>query len=147
MLEFEVAALYYFIDNMLKINAYFNEVPENLLLPCIYYPEPDQDGDYYSLNTYRTEFTMYVNIMAKSDAEAYEIASKIVQEVLYNKMKIPMVDDNGSVKDKSLRLNLPKLKRIDNGVYQIDISWYRYTLYKREEVVKAQEFFMNKLKI
>ena len=34
MLEFEIAALYYFVAGILNLPAYFDEVPEDMEIPC-----------------------------------------------------------------------------------------------------------------
>ena len=42
MLEFEIAALYYFIAGILNLPAYFDAVPEDMEIPCVFYPSPHQ---------------------------------------------------------------------------------------------------------
>ena len=37
MLEFEIAALYYFVAGILNLPAYFDEVPEDMEIPCVFY--------------------------------------------------------------------------------------------------------------
>ena len=45
MLEFEIAALYYFVAGILNLPAYFDEVPEDMEIPCVFYPSPHQKAE------------------------------------------------------------------------------------------------------
>ena len=55
MLEYEIAAIYYFVASVVSVHPYFEEVPEDLLVPCVFYPTPEQDTQAYSVSTYATE--------------------------------------------------------------------------------------------
>jgi len=143
MLEFEVAAIYYFVDRIIAAHPYFEEVPLDLLLPCVFYPAPSSDARVFSVNAYATEFTMYAKFMDHSTLAAYEMGEKVLQEVMKNRRKVPLVDENGDLTGKSFRINTPKLKKIENGVYQMEISWKRHTRYDAEEAILAKDIFMN----
>lgn len=52
MLEFEIAALYYFVAGILNLPAYFDEVPEDMEIPCVFYPSPHQKSGDFSTNTF-----------------------------------------------------------------------------------------------
>ena len=40
MLEFEIAAIYYFVAGIITAQPYFEEVPLDMLTPCVFYPTP-----------------------------------------------------------------------------------------------------------
>lgn len=143
MLEFEIAAIYYFVASIITAHAYFEEVPEDLETPCVFYPTPDPEAFGFSLNAYNTEFAMYVKFMDHSTLEAYEMGEKVLQAILKGRRKIPLVDENGKKTGKCFRVNTPKLKKVESGVYQMEISWERYTRYTVKEVPLAREIYMN----
>lgn len=147
MLEFEVAAIYYFVARIITAHPYFEEIPWDMLLPCVFYPTPNPDARGFSVNAYATEFTMYVKFMDHSTLAAYEMGEKVLQAIMKNRRKVPLVDENGELTGKNLRVNMPKLKKIENGVYQMEVSWERHTRYDTKEVALAKDIFMNGLPI
>lgn len=40
MLEYEIAAIYYFVAGIITAQAYFEEVPLDMVIPCVFYPTP-----------------------------------------------------------------------------------------------------------
>ena len=143
MLEFEIAAVYYYVARLITAQAYFEEVPEDLETPCVFYPAPNPDAFGFSLNAYATEFAMYIKFMDHTTLEAYELGEKVLQAIMKGRRKIPLVDGKGNLTGKSFRVNAPKLKRVDSGVYQMELSWTRYTRYTEKEVTKARDIYMN----
>lgn len=143
MLEYEIAAIYYFIASTIKATPYFEKVPKNFMVPCVFYPTPEQSGGVFSVSKYKTDFVMYIKFMAKDTMEAYSMASKVMQELMKNKRKVPLVDETGNKTGKRFQINNPVVRKVDNGVYQMEVSWKRYTSYTADVMTKAQEFFFN----
>lgn len=143
MLEHEIAAIYYLIASVVNATHYFEEIPEDMLIPCVFYPTPEPSGMGYSLSTYVTEFVIYVMFMDSTTMGAYEMASRALQAMMKQKNKIQLVNDQGNVSGKNFRINYPVVKKIDSCVYQIEISWKRYTSYNQEIATSAKEIFFN----
>ena len=147
MLEFEIAAIYYFVDKQIKVKPYFEEIPMDFMVPCVFYPTPNPEAFGFSTNAYGTEFVMYVKFMARSTMDAYENGEKVLQAIMKHRRKIPLVDEKGKETGKQFQINMPKLKKIESGVYQMEISWKRYSRYEENAAVMAREFFMNGLSL
>lgn len=147
MLEYEIAAIYYFVDGIITAQPYFEEVPLDMLLPCVFYPTPTPAASGFSVNAYTTEFAMYVKFMDRSTLAAYEMGERVLQALMRNRRKVPLVDENGKQTGKSFRVNMPKLKKIENGVFQMELSWDRHTRYDTKEVTLARDIFVNGLPI
>lgn len=143
MLEYEIAAIYYFIADILTATPYFEEVPEDFLVPCVFYPTPEQTGGVFSVSKYKTDFVMYVKFMAQSTLDAYNMANEVMQELMRKKRKVPLVDNNGKQTRKSFQINNPVVRKVDNGVYQMEVSWKRYSSYDVDTAALAREFFLN----
>lgn len=143
MLEYEIAAIYYFIAGTIKATPYFKEIPIDFMVPCVFYPTPEQTGGVFSVSKYKTDFVMYIKFMAKDTLEAYSMASKVLQELMKNKRKVPLVDETGKKTGKKFQINNPVARKVDTGVYQMEVSWKRYTLYTADIMTKAQELFFN----
>ena len=143
MLEYEIAAIYYFIASVVSVHPYFEEVPEDLLVPCVFYPTPEQDTQAHSVSTYITNFTMYIKFMDISSMKAYAMAGLVLQAMTERRNKIPLVDENGKQTGKHFQLNMPEISKVDAGVYEMKVSWKRYTRYAEDAVILARRFFVN----
>lgn len=143
MLEFEIAAIYYFIAGILNLPAYFDEVPEDMNIPCVFYPAPHQTSGYFSTNTYASTFTMYAKVMDINNLSAGWKCSQIVQSISGNRYKIPLVDENGKKTGKHFRIESVEATKADEGVWQIEIAWKRYTGFDAKAVTMAREFYFN----
>ena len=143
MLEFEIAAIYYFVAGIITAQPYFEEVPLDMLTPCVFYPTPSSTAAELSTNAYKTEFAMYIKFMDHDTLAAYGLAERVLQAIMGKRRKIPLVDEAGKQTGKHFRVNMPKLKRIENGVYQMELSWDRHTRYDAREVALARDIFMN----
>lgn len=147
MLEYEIAAIYYFVADIITAQPYFEEVPLGMLLPCVFYPTPTPAASGFSVNAYMTEFSMYVKFMDRSTMAAYEMGESVLQALMRNRRKVLLVDENGKQTGKSFRVNMPRLKKIESGVYQMELSWNRHTRYDAKEVTLARDIFVNGLPI
>lgn len=143
MLEFEIAALYYFIAGILNLPAYFDEVPEDMDIPCVFYPVPHQKNGSFSTNAYSTTFTLYAKVMDINNVSAGWKSSQIVQAIGKNRNKIPLVNEKGKQTGKNFRIDSVEATKADEGVWQIEISWRRYTKFTDNATTLAREFFFN----
>ena len=144
MLEYEIAAIYYFVAGIITAQPYFEEVPLDMLIPCVFYPTPSPAASGFSVNAYMTEFVMYIKFIDHSTMAAYEMG---LQAIMGKRRKVPLVDGSGKQTGRSFRVNMPKLKKVENGVYQMELSWNRHTRYNAKEVTLARDIFMNGLPI
>lgn len=147
MLEYEIAAIHYFVSGIIMAQAYFEEVPLDMVIPCVFYPTPTPAASGFSVNAYMIEFAMYIKFIDHSTMAAYEMGEKVLQAIMGNRRKVPLVDETGKQTGKSFRVNMPKLKKVENGVYQMELSWNRHTRYDEKEVTLARDIFMNGLPI
>ncbi len=147
MLDYEIASIYYFIDETIEAKPYFNEQPEDVITPCVFYPCSRQSTDDYSLNAYATNFTMYVVFMDVFTENAYAMTNTVLHKLMKNKQKVRIVDNDGVKTDKHIRLEHSEIKKVENEVYEMKLSWKRYTAFDRDAVTKAQEIFINNIKL
>lgn len=147
MLEFEIAAIYYFVAKQIKAKPYLGEVPIDFMVPCVIYPTPSSDPFAFSNNAYGVKFSMYVDFIARSSSEAYENSETVLQAIMQHRCKIPLVDEKGKQTGKHFQINKPELKKVERGVYQMELSWKRYSRYDEGTAAMARRFFMNGLKM
>ena len=116
MLEFEIAALYYFVAGILNLPAYFDEVPEDMEIPCVFYPSPHQKSGDFSTNTYATTFTLYAKVMDIDNVSAGGKCSQIVHAISGNRYKVPLVDEKGKRTGNNFRIDSMEATKADEGV-------------------------------
>ncbi len=143
MLEFEIAALYYFVAGILNLPAYFDEVPEDMEIPCVFYPSPHQKSGDFSTNTYATTFTLYAKVMDIDNVSAGGKCSQIVHAISGSRYKVPLVDEKGKRTGNNFRIDSMEATKADEGVWQIEISWKRYTRFDEKAATLAREFYFN----
>jgi hypothetical protein len=142
-LELEVASIYYFVDSLLHIKPYFSEIPEGMVFPCVFYPPPGAETKPYSSSSYATSFSLYAKIMAATNLSASSMVAAVVEAIGTNHNKVPLVQEDGSLTGKNFRIRTIKTQKADEGVYQLALTWMRYTKFTTKDVTKAQEFFVN----
>lgn len=143
MLEQEIAAIDYLICSVVPVKSYFGAMPEDVQFPCVFYPFPEFTGEGFSLSTYVADFALYVKFMDRDTAAAYQMAAKVLQKIMAGQNKIPLVDEQGKVTGKCFRIGYLDLKQIEEGVYQLKLSWKRYTPYQKQVAEQAKEIFFN----
>lgn len=143
MLEFEIAALYYFITGILNLPVYFDAIPEDMDIPCLFFPPPHQISGNFSTNAYATTFTLYAKVIDINNVSAGGKSSQIAHAIQKNRFKVPLVNEKGKATGKKFRIDSIETTKADENVWQIEISWKRYTAFTEKSVTLAREFFFN----
>ena len=104
MLEYEIAAIYYFVAGIITAQAYFEEVPLDMVIPCVFYPTPTPAASGFSVNAYMTEFAMYIKFINHSTMAAYEMGEKVLQAIMGKRRKVPLVDETGKQTGRSFQI-------------------------------------------
>lgn len=143
MIAFEIASLYHFIYDLIKLESYFDIIPQDMIIPSIFYPTPTVLTSSFSTSAFENSFKIYANIFDISSINAYEKTVEIATAIGKNRNKIPIIDDDGNATNKNVRFDSINYKKVDEGVYQLEISWKRYTNYTQEDAALAQEIYFH----
>lgn len=143
MLEFEVASIYYMINEILGIQSYFDEVPQGMTIPNIFYPTPNFEVGNHSMSANATVFTMTARIMDFNSLSASSKASEVLQTIAGARYKVPIVDDTGKLTGKHFRLDAIKAVNVEEGIYDILLSWRRFSAFTEQTAVLAKKFYFN----
>lgn len=124
MLEQEVASAIKFIHSACgSPPPYYWNVPQDFVLPSIYFPVPEIMSFGETLNSYKLEYTWHIKCFAKTNQAAYNMALRAAFAIKGSRNLIPLIDVNGEPEGKGFRLQDPSLRQIDEGVSQITIKW------------------------
>lgn len=123
---------------------YEDNVPENFMVPSLYFPVPAAFPSVSALGSFRSRYTVYANVFAVSRREAGELAEKIVQGIMRKNCLLPVFEESGADSGKALKLEPPSSKVIDEGMAQVTLSYSIIRFYTRTATAKTQGVNINK---
>lgn len=146
MIEQMVASVISKICKISNINTwYFEEIPENFKYPSLYFPiEVVTKND--TLDTYIVCYMIFMKIFDLSTSKANETAFKIIHELNKYKNKISILNVDGTETGHFIRIYDEKMKKLDKGIIQIQLTWDSSFFYVQYEAQKIQEFIVELLK-
>lgn len=111
-------------SKIIALNPIFHQMPEQLKMPAIYFPNPIVNSFNDTLSSFLLVYSWYVKIMANSIEEAYEIATQIQMDLCSNRFYVPILNENGMTDgNKRIHIKPPEIKQLDGAVYQIALTW------------------------
>lgn len=135
--EQEIASIIaYTLEKAGNPAPYYYNVPEEFTYPAMYFPQPEINTRGETFNTYAMEYVWYINVFCKTSEAAHEIALTVLSAIKGARNLIPLIDTDGELTGKKLRLDDPSIKIIDSGVAQISLSWTSRRPYDSEDVTK-----------
>ncbi len=123
-LEQEVASIISFVLAAAgNPHPYYYEVPEQFSFPAMYFPTPELTTRGETFRTYASGYAWYINVMAETTEQAHELGLAALTKLKQARNLVPLIDEAGKPTGKKLRLDDPKLRKIDSGVVQLTIEW------------------------
>ena len=124
MLEQEIASIMRFcLDAADNPQPYYYDVPEDFQVPAMYFPQPEIDTAGETFLTYAFKYSWYINIFCSTTEDAHALAWQVLTAIKQARNLIPLLDDEGEDSGSGLRINDPRLVRVDTGVVQIVLTW------------------------
>ncbi|MDO4301644.1 MAG: hypothetical protein Q4D26_09680 [Clostridia bacterium] len=144
-MEQEISSIIKYIMSVIDegIECLIHKIPMNFNKPSIYFPVPEFRTNLSSTSCYEVSYMWLIKVFAPDDLQAYSIASDIVLGIASNRYLIPLLNDDGTKTEKSFTIYEPRISKVDNGVYTIEIDWDSIRLYTEKEVMKMRKHFEN----
>lgn len=137
LLEQEIASVMAFALHYAgNPSPYYYEVPENFQYPAMYFPQPEIKTGGETFLTYAMRYEWYINVFCATTEDAFELAWKVLTALKQKRNLVPLLNEDGSRAEESLRLNDPSVEVVESGVAQLTLSWTSRRPYDREEVQK-----------
>lgn len=137
-----LGSIYSFIYNLNKeAKIYYDEVPESLAVPSMYFPLPEIIPGSSTVTSYYKSNLMYINIFEKTTREAMNKAVKIVGQISDNKFKIPIMNSQGELLGVDVWILETSAKEIDTGIAQVFLRWKEENYYSSVNI--NQEYMDN----
>ncbi len=119
---------------------YYWNMPEGFAYPAIYFPVPEITSGGETFSTYNLLYRWYIVCFASTREDAYDLAFAALTSIRASRNLIPLVDEDGELTGKGLRLYDPTCKVIDDCAAQLAISFTSRRPYNRETVEKTVTF-------
>ena len=126
-----------------SIKPYFEDMPQDFVVPSIYFPEPEAEPSGDTSVSFAVDFVMYVKVFHSSTASAWEKGYVILKRIMEVRKLIPLYNADGSTAGRGIRVKDPKLRKIADGTVQLEIGWKKYLLYDIEPSTLAEEFHIT----
>ncbi len=145
MLEQETASIIKFVTKTAENPyPYYWNVPQNFMIPAVYFPTPELLTGGETFLTYYIDFHWYIQFFHKTAQQAYGLGQKVVMAIKKQRNLIPLIAQDGSIiKNHWIRIEDPSLAVIENGTAQLTISWRSRRPYQETETAKAQRFYFD----
>ena len=85
--------------------------------------------------------TMNIWFMAHLDWDAQAVAASMRDEIMLNDCQVPIVDEDGKVTGKALRVTPPTTRKVDEGIVQLSLSFDVY-FQPEAQRTKTQKFYL-----
>lgn len=142
-LEQSIASAIRFIQDHTEniTEYYFGKIPEKYYLPSVYFQVPFCTGSKATLRSYKQEITFNVWFMAADTWEAHAVANKMMETFMLENCAFPVIERDGTITKKGLRIYEPATRVIEDGIVQLsfNIPVYFYaaeTIVERERQIK-----------
>lgn len=123
----------------------FDEIPENFMVPSLYFPVPWTRCKKVTLSTYRTQLIFMCQFLASTDTEAYRKAVNVRDCMLIDELAIQLMNKDGSLGEGCVRAEEPDIRRIERGVVQLSFNVNQYFTPVKDQASKIQKFNFNGL--
>lgn len=116
-----------------EINFYFDEIPENFLVPALYFPVPQVISKKVTLASYASTLFLEVWFFAKDEWKAYSYARNVQENLLQAECMLPIVKKDGTKEEWSIRITEPEVQKIDQRTIQLSFALKNYFSFAAEE--------------
>lgn len=133
MIQDEISSIARFCYNQHRVKLYYNRIPQNMVTPCMYFPEPIVTSSPDTLYTYFNAYQLFVKVFSETTQTAQRTAHTIAEAIRKAKGVIPIIDPDGSMSGKFMNVSLDiQTKELDDGVAQLSLKWKTRYCYDRE---------------
>lgn len=123
---------------------YEDNVPENFMVPSLYFPAPSVFPSASTLGSYQSCYSIYANVFAATKREAEKLAEKIVQGIMLKKCLLPVFEENGTDSGKVIKLDPPSSRGIDEGMAQITLTYCIIRAFTQTKSAGVESMNINK---
>lgn len=144
MLEQCLASMVRYIQNHSGIEAapYFDDIPENYIVPSLYFPVPRTSSKKVTFQTYLTKVYMETQFMASTDWLAQREAENVRDDLILDNCCVDIMNKDGTLAGWACRISEPETSRVSAGIVRLSFQIMNY--FSKEEEISDK---INKINI
>ncbi len=144
MIQDEIGSIMRFCYNKNPVKIYSERIPQDMILPNMYFPSPIILSSADTVSTYRNTYQLFVKVFAAKTQQAHQAAHNIAEELRRIRGIIPLIKLDGELTGEYMQINLNiQTKPLDEGVVQLTLKWDSRYLFIREEYPMMEELFIE----
>ncbi len=136
-----------YIQNHAGIDAapYFDELPENFVVPSMYFPVPRTESRKATLSSWRTDITMECWFAASTEWEAFGYADYVRDCILADGCAIDIMNRDGTLSGSKVRVSEPNVRKQENRIVRMSFIIRDYFEMAREKGSLAVKYYISGL--
>lgn len=138
----EVGSIMSYFYKLFPCKVYTKEVPQNFVVPSLYFPIPQSFDGNDSTSTFLKTYTLPVKLFHKDAQQAYAESERIADTVRWKRGQIPLINSDGSSAGGFVRINRIDVRQTEGAVTLL-VNWDSRYHYDRPEHVPLEHFKLN----
>lgn len=147
----EIASIMKFVlDNSDGVSPYYNSVPENFVVPSVYFNVPIAKTRGDTTSGYSIDYDFDILFFHKTVNEAYDITLNVLTIINSNKCKIPLIDWEGKPTGKYVRISETSISKSDEIKVSLKLTFsmlkpYTTKQYEKMKTYTIEDFYKEKI--
>lgn len=137
----ELGSIMYHCYQAHPVNVYVTTIPENIVVPSLYFAPPLVVSTPFLPNAYQKRYTLTIQVFDTTSDDAHRHAERIADALRAKRHTIRLVDESGALTSKFKRLEEIEVRLVDDGVAQITIDWSSRYSYDKDIYQKMMKVF------
>lgn len=108
---------------------YYEEMRADFAVPSVFFPSPVVISGEDTLSSYTLTYSCSLIVFDKNNDLAFANAKRIVEAIRGNKCLIPVVDADGDITGKYIRITQCDISPNDDCAKSIDLKWKISSVY------------------
>lgn len=136
-----------YIQNHANIEAapYFDDIPEDYIVPSLYFPVPRTSSKKVTFQTYLTTLYMETQFMASTNWLAYSYASAVRDCITFDDGVMDIMKKDGTLSGKKIRVENVTVNPVDTGIAKLSFELKNYFSKDSGEKTKANKISISGL--
>ena len=133
MIQDEISSIARFCYDKNPAKLYFDRIPQNMVIPCMYFPAPVVGSSPDTIGAYLNVYQLFIKVFAVKTQDAHRDAHVIAEAIRRARGVIPVINPDGNLSGGFMQINLDiQTKPLDDGVAQLSLKWKSRYKYDRE---------------
>lgn len=134
MIQAEIGSIARYCYDKNPVKIYFDRIPQNMSIPCMYFPEPIVVSSADTLYAYLNVYQLFIKIFTEKTHTSHRVAHSIAEALRKARGVIPIISPDGTLSGESMQINMDiETKALDEGVAQLSLKWKSRYWFDREE--------------